>query len=141
MSARYSTSPSLRLTVGRSLIYRVLQVLVCLLTLCALFRLAQRGYPLLALLLLPPVCLCWHTLAKQKFAGAVISWHGGEWLLTQGNSSRAIEIVPGSLCLLPVIYLVWIDNASQRRESVFLFGDSAPAQQLRHLRVRLTLER
>lgn len=141
MSARYSTSPSLHLLIGRSLIYRALHALLCLLTLCALLRLAQRGYPWLALLLLTPVCFCWYRLAQQNFVGTVIRWHCGEWLLQEGGRSRAIAILPRSTCLRSVIYLAWADKVSQHRESVFLFADSAAAQQLRQLRVRLTLER
>ncbi len=138
---RCSTSLSLRLTVGSSPAYRALYSLLCLLTAISLYRLSQRGYPLLALLLLPPAALCCWQLARQRLTGARICWHRGEWILEQGASCRPISIHRSSTCLPWVIYLAWIESANGRGGSVFLFPDSAPVEQLRCLRVRLTLER
>lgn len=141
MSARYSNSPSLRLAIGNSRIHRLLHGLLCLLCAFALYRLSQRGYPLLTLLLLPAAILCCRQLARQRLAGAHINWHRGEWRLERGASSSHLNIHPGSTCLPWVIYLAWIESATARRSSVFLFPDSAPTEQLRGLRVRLALER
>jgi hypothetical protein len=141
LSARYSNSPSLRLAIGNSRALRLLHGLFCLLCAFTLYRLSQRGYPLLALLLLPAAILCCRQLARQRHAGARINWHRGEWTLEQGANSSHLNIHPGSTCLPWVVYLAWVESATARRSSVFLFPDSAPAEQLRGLRVRLALER
>jgi len=141
LSARYSNSPSLRLVIAESRIYRGLHCLLCLLAACSLYRLSLRGYPLLALMLLPPVILaCWGP-ARQRHAGTCINWQRGEWTLERRSSSLGISLNRASTCLPWVVYLAWTEAASARRGSVFLFADSAPAEQLRGLRVRLSLER
>lgn len=107
----------------------------------ALLRLSQRGYPLLALLLIPCGTLCCWQLARQRLAGACITWRQGEWQLEHGGGNRAISVRGCSTSLPWLIYLAWIEMGNGRRASVFLLPDSAPAEQLRRLRVRLTLER
>jgi hypothetical protein len=103
--------------------------------------LSLRGYPLLALTLLPvTVALCWH-LARQRQVGAVFAWRSGEWTLQQGARCAPVSILRCSVSLSWVVFLAWTDVADATRGSVFLFADSAPASQLRGLRVRLTLER
>jgi hypothetical protein len=119
----------------------LLHCLLCLLAAFSLYRLSLRGYPLLALTLLPAATLCCWRLARQCHAGARISWQRGEWALEQGPGSRGIKVRRASTCLPWVIYFAWTELATDRRGSVFLLPDSAPAQQLRGLRVRLTLER
>jgi hypothetical protein len=115
--------------------------LLCLLAACSLCRLSLRGYPLLALVLLLPVILaCWR-LARQRHAGTCINWRRGEWTLERGSSTRGISLSRASTCLPWVVYLAWTEAASARRGFVFLFADSAPGEQLRGLRVRLSLER
>jgi hypothetical protein len=115
--------------------------LLCLLAACSLYRLSLRGYPLLALVLLLPVILaCWR-LARQRHAGTCISWRRGEWSLERRSSSRGISLSRASTCLPWVVYVAWTEAASARRGSVFLFADSAPGEQLRGLRVRISLER
>lgn len=141
MSARYSTSPSLCLEIGNSRILRLLHALACLLAALSLYRLSLRGYPLAALALSPVAGLCCWRLAGQKLAGARICWRQGEWTLQQGPSSTPLAIHPGSTCLPWVIYLAWTEPTGRGRGSLFLFPDSAPADALRQLRVRLTLER
>ncbi len=141
MSARFSNSPSLRLVIGESRIHRALHRLLCLLVACSLYRLSLRGYPLLALMLLPPVFLCCWRLACQCHAGTCISWRRGEWTLERGAGSRGISVSRASTCLPWVIYFAWTEAATTRRGSVFLLPDCAPQEQLRSLRVRLTLER
>ena len=66
---------------------------------------------------------------------------GGEWTLERQASSRGISLNRASTCLPWVVYLAWIEAASARRGSVFLWPDCAPREQLRGLRVRLSLER
>ena len=141
MSARCSNSPSLRLRIADSRIHRVLHGLLCLLLVAGLCLLSLRGYPLAGLLLLPAVGWGCRQLARQHLAGACISWQLGEWMLEQGGSRCPITLRPGSTCLPWVIHLAWVEAASERRGAVFLFADSAAAEDLRRLRVRLTLER
>jgi hypothetical protein len=141
LSARYSNSPSLRLAVARSSIYRGLHGLLCLFVVFSLIRVYQRGYPVLALTLLPLATLgCWR-LAQQRLAGALICWSKGEWTIEAGENCVPVKLARSSTCLHGVIYLAWEQGVDTGRGSVFLFTDSAPAQDLRRLRVRITLER
>ncbi len=141
MSTRYSSSPSLRLVIGNSHIYRLVHGLLCLLALASLYRLFQRGYPMQALLLLPAATVCCWRLALQPWVGACLSWCSGQWLLECKSKCRPVTLHPRHSCAPWIIYLSWIDSLDGRRHSVFLFPDSAPRAQLRHLRVRLALQR
>ena len=139
MSARCSNSPSLRLVIADSTIRRVLHCLLCLLAAASLARLAQRGYPSTSLTLLPLAALCcWH-LASQPLVGAVIGWERGEWTLQEGEVARVVTLAR-SRCVFPwLIYLGWQQSADAPAGSVFLFPDSARPDDLRRLRVRLSL--
>jgi len=141
LSARYSTSPSLHLVIGNSNTYRCIHAVLCLLALASLYRLWQRGYPVSASLLVPAASVCCWRLAAQPWVGAALSWRAGQWLLQCQAMSRPITIHPRHTCAPWVIYLAWSDSIDGRHRSVFLFPDSAPRSQLRHLRVRLALER
>lgn len=141
MSARCSTSLALRLTIASSRWRRLLHALICLFAAFSLYRLAHRGYPLLALLLVLPAALCCFRLARQKMVGASICWRQGAWTVEQGAVSRSVRVRRVSNCLPWLIYLAWMESADAGGGSVFLFPDSAPAEQLRALRVRLLLER
>ena len=140
MSARYSSSPSLRLVIARSRIYRIAHGGLCLLAVFSLYRLSQRGYPVLALLLAPAVGVCCWQLARQRFVGSVVCWSQGQWSIHTGGDCLPVMLKRSS-CLPWVIYLAWFYAPGKSRGSVFLFSDSAPVQDLRRLRVRLTLER
>ena len=141
MSARCSNSPSLRLAIADSAVRRALHCLFCLLVAAALWRLAQRGYPGTALVLSPLAALaCWR-LSSQPLVGAVLSWERGEWTLQQGGVARIVSLSPGH-CVLPwLIYLAWDKSVDAPAASVFLFPDSARPDELRRLRVRLSLAR
>ena len=141
MSTRYSTSPSLHLAVANSSIHKALHCLLCLLTIYSLYLLTRRGYPLLALLLLPAATACCWRLARQRLVGTCIRWQQGIWTVEQASGCRSVSIHRSSTCLPWIIYLAWIEPDSARRGSVFLLPDSASDEQLRGLRVRLTLER
>ena len=141
MSTKYSTSPSLRLIVGNSVLRRVLLAGLCFCAVYSLYRLSIRGYPLLALSLLPLAGLsCWR-LSVEPLHGAAICWQRGEWTLEQGGDSIAIGIHPGSSCLPWFICLVWTELPAGRKRRLWLFMDSASARELRGLRVRLNLQR
>ena len=139
MSAKYSSSPALRLIIGRSWHRRILHGAFCLCSCYALFLLYARGYPALAVLLLPPAILLLWQLHGQSMVGAVICWHSGTWTVQHGAINRAVSVRPCSTCLPWVIYLAWQELPAGRRGSVWLFVDSAPPGQLRCLRARLVL--
>ena len=140
MSVRYSSSPALRLEIARSRHYQLVQLALCLLVFFCLYRISQQGYQLLSLVLLPIVTVCCWQLCRQRFADSVICWSQGQWSIQTGGCCRAITIKHSSA--LPwVIYLAWLEVSGRSRGSLFLFNDSASAQELRELRVRLTLER
>ena len=141
MSARCLNSPSLRLAIADSAICRILHCLLCLFVATSLWRLAQRGYPTTALFLAPLAALaCWR-LASQPLVGAIISWERGEWALQQ-EGVRVPVTLARSYCALPwLVYLAWRRSPDEPVTAVFLFPDSARPEQLRRLRVRLSLAR
>lgn len=141
MSARYSNSPALRLLIARSRIYCLLHFVLSLLAIFGLYRIGERGYPVLALLLLPVMALCCWQTARQTLAGSLLSWKRGQWFISRGAETTPVTLERSSTCLPWVIYLAWIDPARPARRSALLFPDSVPANDLRRLRVRLTLQR
>ena len=141
MSARYSTSPSLHLTTGKSRIRDLLFGALCLCTLYALFLLYARGYAVPVFLFLPlVVLLLWH-LRGAAMPAVEVCWRQGVWTVTRGGRSRVVRISGRSTCLPWVIYLAWSELPAGRAGFVWLFADSAQRQQLRRLRGRLSLER
>lgn len=141
MSTRYSRSPSLHLEIVRSRIHCLLHGLLCLLVAAGLYRIAQRGYPVPALLLSPLAALCWWRTARQPLAGTQLSWRRGQWCIGRGEQVRAVTPGRGSTCLPWVIYFAWVEPGERARRSALLFPDSAPRRELRRLRVRLALQR
>ena len=141
MSARYSNSPALRLEIARSRIYCLLHFVFCLLTIVGLYRIGERGYPVLALLLLPMAALCCWQTARQTLAGGLVRWERGQWYIGGGAEPGTVTLERSSICLPWVIYLAWVDSARLARGSALLFPDSVPANDLRRLRLRLTLQR
>jgi Membrane-bound toxin component of toxin-antitoxin system len=141
LSAKYSTSPSLRLIVGNSALRRVLLAGLFFCAVYSLYRLSISGYPSLALSLLPLAGLCCRRLSVEPLRGAAICWQRGEWTLERGGDSTAIRIHPGSSCLPWLICLVWTELPAGRKRRLWLFVDSADERELRNLRVRLTLQR
>ena len=141
MSARYSNSPALRLEIARSRIYCLLHFVFCLLTIVGLYRIDERGYPVLALLLLPMAALCCWQTARQTLAGGLVRWERGQWYIGGEREPGIVTLERSSTCLPWVIYLAWVDPARLARGSALLFPDSVPVDDLRRLRVRLTLQR
>ena len=69
----------------------------------------------------------------------MVHWRDGCWRVEREGVDWPIRL-DRSCRVSPLgVYLCWIEPGG-RRESVWLFGDSAPADQLRRLRVRLALE-
>jgi len=141
LSGRYSNSPTLHLGIAESRLCRLAHGLLCLLGAGTLCRLQQRGYPVLALALLLPVALCGWSLTRQPLAGAMLNWSAGEWWLGRDGNRIPILIDRRSTWVGRVIYLAWVEQAGGRRDSCLLFPDCAPADGLRNLRGRITLER
>ena len=140
MSARYSTSPALILRIGRSRLRAALYGAFCLVTVYALWLLCDRGYVALAALLALPVAgLLWH-LRRDPMEGAELRWRRGLWTLETAGTPRVLS--PTGRCAVTpwVIYLSFTDLPAGAGGRMWLFPDSAPHQQLRQLRVRLTLQ-
>lgn len=141
MSARYSNSPALRLTINNSRQRRSLHLLLCLAITCALYRLYLRGYPLFTMSLLPLAGWCCRRLAREAAVGATLCWRQGAWSLQRSDGSEQRMMLRRCICLPWLIYSRWQVAPVGRHRSLWLFADSAPAEQLRRLRVRLALER
>jgi hypothetical protein len=139
LSARYSYSPTLQIHIGKSRYRSTLWLLLCIATLCALVGILARGYPVLCLLLAPLAGgLLWR-LRHDAMIGAQLHWRRGQWSLQQGDRLRLIVLSRRSTALPWVMYLVFSEPATGRGWQYWLYTDSAPADQLRRLRVRLAL--
>lgn len=139
MSARYSSSPTLQIRIGKSRCRLVLWLLLCVATLCALWGIHMRGYPGLCLLLAPPAAgLLWR-LRHDVMAGAQLCWRRGQWTLQQGARQRVIIPTRRSTVMPGVIYLAFSEPATGRSGQCWLYTDCVPDDQLRLLRVRLAL--
>ncbi len=140
MSARYLTSPSLDLRIGRSRLRVLFYLQLALCLGASLFLLARQGYPALALALLAPAAGCLIVQLRNNGVTA-LCWRAGQWTLQRGAERIPIRILPGSNCLPWAIYLGWASLDDQRRGSLWLFPDSAAVGDLRRLRVRLSMQR
>ena len=140
MSARYSTSPSLRLRIGKSRLRAVLYGAFCLVIAYALWSLFDRGYPYLLFLLTPLVAvLLWH-LRTDPMLGVELCWQKGLWTLERAGVQRRIVITRRSRAMPWWIYLGFNDLTGGSTGHIWLYVDSASGQQLRLLRARLTLQ-
>ena len=141
MSTRSSSSPALHLRIAKSLLRARLFGALCLVTACALGAIYSRGYPLLAILLMPLVSgLLWR-LRQCAMEGAILCYRQGEWTLLQGDTRRQIDLTQRSTSTLWVIYLAFRELPSRRTGQIWLFKDSSSAEELRRLRVRVALLR
>lgn len=141
MSAKFSTSPALRLTIGKSRIRTFLHRALCCCVLLALSLAYLQSYLTLALLLSPFAALLLWLLSHDSGVASIVCWQDGMWMVERNGHAQIVSISQRSTGLPWVIYLAWQKLPAGRRESVWLFADSAPAQQLRRLRVRLSLQR
>ena len=140
MSAKYSTSHALDLTIAKSRIHFFLQVALGICVLTALLLLWVEGRTVLAVLLLPPAGLLIWQLRYANMSAPVIRWRQGVWTLQREGCARPVRISSRSIALPWVIYLAWCELPAGPRGCVWVFADSAPPQQLRCLRVRLSLQ-
>jgi membrane-bound toxin of toxin-antitoxin system len=139
LSARYSSSPTLRLPIAESRICALWQGAFIISLALALVQLALRGYPWLAATLMLIICCLVPALCRQAMTGQVVHWRQGNWYLERGGVETLIRLHSSCRASPLGIYLCWC-NEGGARESVWLFADSAPPEQLRRLRVRLALE-
>jgi hypothetical protein len=84
--------------------------------------------------------LCLWSLRREPLRGATLQWQRGCWTLGTGHIRRPVHILPASAALRWVILVSWEELPAGHRGRLWLFADSAPADALRRLRVRLTLE-
>ena len=141
MSIRCSNSPTLRLEIASSGQYARLASLVAVCSLFTLYLLYQRGYPLLAVLLSPAVPFWLQQLRRDSLAGTTLLWRQGAWSVERGGELRTVAILPESVSMGRVIYLVWREMPDGVKHRCWLFPDCAGREQLRRLRVRLALQR
>ena len=141
MLARYSNSPELHLPIASSGIRRLLLASLYACVATALWCVYLRGYPWLALVLLPAALLCCQRLWAEPLAGIVINWRSGQWSVERAGARVAIRLNRRSICLPAMIYLAWVEVPTGRRRGGWLFADSADPEQQRCLRVRLRLGR
>lgn len=139
MSARYSTSFTLRLPIAESRICAALQAGFSVCCFLALVLISGRGYPWLAVLLSLPIMTLLPVLNRQPLVGAVVHWRRGNWSIERGGVEMAISLHPSSRVSPFAVFLCWCSESGVK-DSVWLFADSAPADQQRRLRVRLALQ-
>lgn len=139
MSARYSSSPALRLRIDNTRSRHALYLALCFTSCYALYLLHRDGYTWLALALLPPVMfLLWRL--RRPVRGAVdLCWRQGVWTLE--SADHRLLIIPGARCIvLPwVIYLPFTALLDARKGSLWIFVDGVSGEHWRQLRARLNL--
>ena len=140
MSARYSSSPTLRLAIADSRYYHYLLLSLALAVFFALVLLYQRGYPQLAWPLLPLAAIALWRQYVQRPRGWVLHWSQGDWWLESEGSINLVELKPQSACLSWVTLLVFTRLPQGRCQRAWIFADACDSESLRRLRVRLTLQ-
>ena len=141
MSARYFNSPALHLRIGESRLRTALYYTLCLVCTYALFLLYARGYVVIVLLFaLSTSFLLWR-LRSDSLVGAELCWCQGVWTLEQAGVRRVIIPTSRSTITPWVIYLAFRELPTGPTDQLWLYADSACSQQLRRLRVRLTVDR
>lgn len=139
MSAKFSTSPSLRLRIAESQTCFRLQLAMFVAGLCAVTVIALEGRPQLASLLFMVLFCSLPRLMGQPAVGQVISWRQGHWLLDRGSGDEPVKLAAASVATPLAIHFCW--QAGREHGRLWLFQDSGDAAELRKLRVRLGLER
>ena len=107
----------------------------------ALWLLWQQGYFGLACALLPAAIVLVMSLRRDALTGCELCWHQSQWSLVRGRERQPVAVSPHSICLPGLVYFAWREQPAGRLCHAWIFGDCAPAGQLRRLRVRLTLQR
>jgi hypothetical protein len=139
LSPRYSSSPELRLRIGKSRSRHALYLALCFTTGYALFLLYRDGYTCLCLPLFPlAIFLLWR-LCRPTSSVVELCWRQGVWTIESACQSRVI--IPGARStVLPwVIYLPFNVLWEGRKGCLWIFLDSVPGEHWRQLRARLNL--
>lgn len=139
MLNKYSSSPEVRLTVRQSLYRRAALILFGMATAAALVQLFAQGYIVLASFVMPLAFGILYREWADPMAGAVISWREGQWSVGREGVDISTVLQPGAVHLSQLVYLCLRGEGVTNRWYFFLFSDSADQEQLRRLRVRLTL--
>jgi len=141
LSARYSSSPALHLKIGESRLRAVLHGTLCLVCIYALWLLYARGYLFIVVLLALLVTYLLARLRCDPLVGVELRWRQGLWTLEHAGVQRVILPTKRSTTTPWVIYLAFSDLQAGSGGHLWLYVDSACSQELRRLRVRLTLHR
>ncbi len=126
------------LQVGRSRHRSVLLGLFAAAGVLSQLALAQRGYGLLSLALFPLWALLLAVGLRQP---DILELHHqrGAWTLIKDGEARTILPLPGNVCLPWLVYFRFCEPGSGRRQTLWLFPDSAAPESLATLRRCLTL--
>jgi hypothetical protein len=141
LSVKFSNSPELHLEIVESRVHARCLLGACLAVAFALLLLAYRGYPVIAGVLLPCALFSLLGARRDSLAGKALAWRRGRWWLCRGSETVEVEILPASVTLPWLIYLVWREIPGRSRHRAWLFPDCASRDGLRLLRVRLRLQR
>jgi hypothetical protein len=141
LSARYSSSPAIHLRVGDSRLRAVLHGALCLVCVYALWLLCARGNVVIVVLLALYVTYLLSHLRCDPALGVELRWRQGLWTLEHAGVQRMILPTRRSTITPWVIYLAFSDLQAGPGGHLWLYVDSACSEQLRRLRVRLTLVR
>jgi len=139
LSARYSNSPALHLRIGESRLRAALHGLLCLVCVYALCLIYARGYVVIVVLLAVVVTGLLGRLRCDPLVGVELRWRRGLWTLERAGVQRVILPTRRSTITPWVIYLAFSDLPAGPGGHMWLYVDCACSQQLRRLRVRLTL--
>lgn len=140
MSNRFSTSPTLRLSIADSPRYRACQLIHCVACLAACVLVGASGHIELAALCALFIGLWSPQLVAQPWVGWQLGWHGGGWTLDRCNGNEPVQLERASRVGPGGIYLSLRDMRGVRYP-VWILADAVPHEARRRLRVRLTLER
>jgi hypothetical protein len=139
LSPKYSSSPELRLRIGKSRSRQALYLGLCFTTCYALFLLHRDGYTCLCLPLFPLATFLLWRLRRPTLSVVELCWRQGVWTIESAYHSQLI--IPGARStVLPwVIYLPVSVLSEGRKGCLWIFLDSVPGEHWRQLRARLNL--
>ena len=141
MSARYFNSPALHLKIGKSRLRAALYFALCLVCTYALCLLFSRGYVVIIPFLAVAASFLLWRLRNDPLVGAELRWRQGVWTLECEGIERVILPTSRSTVTSWVIYLAFRELPAGSGDQLWLYADATCSQQLRQLRVRLTLDR
>ena len=140
MSNKYSTTPSLQLTVNFSRHRQIFIVLLACAVAFANLQVYLKGLPQLAAILsLVSSAILWHGW-RDPMVGAVLKWECGEWFIRSNGRQSSVLLLPGAVRLPWIIYLAFRETHARKRWNIWVFADSVDIEQMRRLRCRLALD-